>query len=334
MNNRNIFWGVLLVIVGFLFLADNLNWVNFDITLRAIARFWPLLFILAGVSALVSQRRTAITPIMIAIAIPLALFHFVDDKVHRFGDNIGNNWNFDDDDDDDNKSNDNENNTYSNSDAIKQDYTVDNADDVKEATLNLKGGAAKFDLGQADTKLFVANTELEYGNYSLTEDKKDGVKVIDFEMKGKKNGNDKDFNFHFGNGSDNNNRNKVHLKLNPKVAWNFDMGIGAGDLEFDLSEFVVKSLNLETGAAAIDLKLGDKADKTDVTVKSGVASVEIQVPTGVGCQIKSEGALSSTDFEGFSKVNGVYQTPDFDKATKKIIIKAESGLSSLKVSRY
>ena len=332
MNNRNIFWGVLLVIIGFLFLADNLNWVDFDISLRAVARFWPLLFILAGVSALISERRTAITPIMIAIAIPLALFHFVDDKFHRVSDEFGNNWNFDDDDDDDNGNNKNDHDRYSNADAIKQDYTVDNADDIKEATLNLKGGAAKFDLGQADTKLFVANTELSHGNYSLTEDKKDGIKTIDFEMKNKK-GSDNDFNLHFGDG-DHDMSNKVHLKLNPKVAWNFDMGIGAGDLEFDLSPFIVKNLNLETGAAAIDLKLGDKADMTDVKVKSGVASVEIRVPQGVGCQIKSDGALSSTDFQGFDKVNGYYQTAGFDKATKKIMIHAESGLSSLKVSRY
>ena len=324
MNNRNIFWGTLLIIVGFLFLADNLNWI--DVSLREIARFWPLLFILAGVSALVSQRRSAITPVMIALAIPLAIFHFVDNGVHRLNHNFNNNWNFDDNDDE--KDNNNDDSDHYSGDGVKQDYNVDLSDDIKEATLNLKGGAAKFDMDTAATKLFAANTRLQKGGYTLSEDKKDGVKTIDFEMKTK---GSEGMNFKF---DDNGFDNRVFLKLNPKVIWSLDMGIGAGDVDFDLSPYNVKKINLETGAAAIELKLGDKAAETIVKVKSGVASVKIRVPEGVGCQIKSAAALSDNDFQGFEKTNGVWQTAGFEKATKKILIDAESGLSSFKVSRY
>ncbi|MBC8276937.1 MAG: hypothetical protein H8E46_01795 [FCB group bacterium] len=36
------FWGIALLILGFLFLADNFHWIEFDIP------FWPLVMIIGG----------------------------------------------------------------------------------------------------------------------------------------------------------------------------------------------------------------------------------------------------------------------------------------------
>ena len=123
--------------------------------------------------------------------------------------------------------------------------------------------------------------------------------------------------------------------MNEKPVWSIDLGIGAGKGDFDFSNYKVKRLDLETGAASIDIKFGDKVDNATVEVKSGVASVKFRVPEGVGCEIRMDGALNSKDFDGFEKVrSGVWQTEGYDKATKKITFDVESGLSSLKVSRY
>jgi uncharacterized integral membrane protein len=46
MENRNIFWGVLLVAIGGLFILDNVDLINFSFS--ALISLWPLLLIAWG----------------------------------------------------------------------------------------------------------------------------------------------------------------------------------------------------------------------------------------------------------------------------------------------
>lgn len=333
-KKENIFWGVVLVALGIIFLGNSLDWFDFDWHWREIARFWPLLLILAGVFAFLNRSKTvynATSALLIALAIPLGIYNCTRDTVDKISDKIEDGVNIDiDDDDDDNDDNDIDS---SSTDRTKNYYAVSLDNSVKEVNLDLKGGAAEFDLEETSSKLFEANTYLKYkNNYVLTEDLKDGVKDISFEMKDKNNKDGINIDL---DGDGENLNNDVILKLNTAPIWNIDMGIGAGEVDFDLSKYKIKKLKLETGAASIDLKFGDKLENVDVDVKSGVAKVKIRVPEGVGCEIRMDGALNAKDFEGFTKVSsGKWQTPNFDKASKKINLDVESGLSSLKVERY
>ena len=109
---------------------------------------------------------------------------------------------------------------------------------------------------------------------------------------------------------------------------------GAGKADFDLSAYKIKNLSIKTGLTETDVKLGDKVDNLDVKVESGLTDIEFQVPTTVGCRIDIDGGLNDKDFDGFIQKNGHWETPDYDKAIKKITIKFEGGLQSLKVRRY
>ena len=92
---------------------------------------------------------------------------------------------------------------------------------------------------------------------------------------------------------------------------------------------------MNSGAADIDVKLGDKVDNVEVDINSGVTSVKLSVPQGVGCEFRMDGALSSKDLDGFDKMgDGVWRTPGYDNATKKIKVDADTGLSSIKIVRY
>jgi hypothetical protein len=45
--------------------------------------------------------------------------------------------------------------------------------------------------------------------------------------------------------------------------------------------------------------------------------------------------MNDKNFDNFEKINGdLYQTSNFDKASKKINIKLKSGLSSIDIDRY
>jgi len=325
-RKSNIFWGATLIVLGFLFLGTNLDWFELNWTFRKIAQFWPIMLILAGVAAFFSHKKSiynATSALLIAFAIPLGIFTCVDDGVKEIKDEIsdGINIDIDDFDDDDSSKSD-----TTKGNRNKQYFAVEMTPEVKEATLRLGGGAAEFDLEESPNRLFEATTFLNFKNgYTLEEETNTENKVINFSMK------NKDFNF----GEEYKINNNVLLKLSTSPIWNIEMGIGAGELDFDFSNYKVKKLEVETGAASIDIKLGDKQDKVDIDIESGVASVKIKVPESVGCEIKMDGALNSKDFDNFEKIkDGVWQTKGFDKATKKIYLNVDSGLSSLKVDRY
>lgn len=331
-RKSNIFWGAILIVLGFLFLGTNLDWFELNWSFRKIAQFWPIMLILAGVAAFFSHKKSiynATSALLIAFAIPLGIFTCVDDGVREVKDEISDGINIDIDDFDDDDDNYSSNSDTTTGDRNKQYFAVEMSPDVKEATLKLGGGAAEFDLEESPNRLFEATTLLSFKTgYTLEEETNAGSKVINFSMKDKKG---KDFNF----GDDNKIDNDVLLKLSTAPIWNIDMGIGAGELDFDFTNYKVKKLDIETGAASIDIKLGDKQDKVDVDIESGVASVKIKVPESVGCEIKMDGALNAKDFDDFEKIkDGLWQTKGFDKATKKIYLNVDSGLSSLKVDRY
>lgn len=325
-RKSNIFWGAILIVLGFLFLGTNLDWFELNWTFRKIAQFWPIMLILAGVAAFFSHKKSiynATSALLIAFAIPLGIFTCVDDGVKEIKDEIsdGINIDIDDFDDDDSSKSD-----TTKGNRNKQYFAVEMTPEVKEATLRLGGGAAEFDLEESPNRLFEATTFLNFKNgYTLEEETNTENKVINFSMK------NKDFNF----GEEYKINNNVLLKLSTSPIWNIEMGIGAGELDFDFSNYKVKKLEIETGAASIDIKLGDKQDKVDIDIESGVASVKIKVPESVGCEIKMDGALNAKDFDNFEKIkDGVWQTKGFNKATKKIYLNVDSGLSSLKVDRY
>lgn len=333
MNSKNYIPAGILITIGVLFLADNFDWFDFD--WDVIVRFWPVLIILLGVNLLIGKRSssaTALTILALCIAIPAALVsHFRDRWDDR--DHYSYHWDEDDNNDhdsrdnssDDNNDEDNNDNDSDGSD-VKQSFTEPMESGVKSAAFTLEGGAAKFTIGTTSTNLAEANTDLDFGKgYTMKKVLRDGIAELNFETK---NGENQKWNIN------DNSFNKVDVKLNPSLEWDMNFKIGAGKADFDLSAFNIKKLTLETGVTDTEIKLGDKALSSGIRVESGVAQVEFQVPQSVGCRIEVNGALNGKDFDGFTQNGDSYETPGYDKATKKITIKFDGGLSNLKVRRY
>lgn len=55
---RNIFWGIILIILGMLFLLDNMDVVDFGYVVRT---YWPALLILWGISILMKKKEREVT---------------------------------------------------------------------------------------------------------------------------------------------------------------------------------------------------------------------------------------------------------------------------------
>jgi len=307
MKTERIFWGIILIFVGVIFLLENFGIIDFS--WGYVWRFWPILLIITGVNILFSRYNNKTGAIIIGIVTIIGLGLITYKGIERNPYASDEYW-FDD-------------NHMENLPNVSS-YTEDYDEKFKHAKLEISGGASHFEINSSTDKLFEANLRETKNNYILKKTDYDSVVNLGFNSKGAKG-----FKFEeegFG---------KVKIMLNTKPIWDVYLKMGAGEANFDLKEFKVENIDLKGGAAEFNLTLGDLADTVNVNAETGVASVNIKIPESVGCVIKNSSGLSSKHFEGFTETGkGSYETPNFKIATKKIYILLKGGLSDLQVSRY
>jgi hypothetical protein len=56
-DNRNLVWPITLIVVGLLFLAYNLGYLQFAQLKDIIGTWWPVVLIALGVAGLVQRRK-------------------------------------------------------------------------------------------------------------------------------------------------------------------------------------------------------------------------------------------------------------------------------------
>jgi hypothetical protein len=173
------------------------------------------------------------------------------------------------------------------------------------------------------------------------------------------------------------------VRFSDAVPISFEIELGAGRGEVNLTDLQVKDLKISTGASSVTMKCSkpNPIFTDDIEIESGVSkftatdlgnlnfrnmkfsggvgsykldfngkfrqSAEVQVEVGLGSiniyipknipakLVYDDNWLSSfsldDDFE--KKRNGVYETEDFSDAFKRLTIRLESGLGSVKVHR-
>lgn len=312
MKTEKIIWGLVLVFIGLILLLQNFGVIDFQ--WMVIWRFWPLILILVGANMLFS-REDSKTGAIVSILLTVGALAFIgwqgslpdsDDQIRWFGQN---------DRDDEN---------WQNRKVRSNVYNEDFQPAIQTAVLNISGGATNYILRDSTSSLFNARVNSTYGNYSLVKTSSDSSAILNFKMAGKGSWNLKE------RGS-----NEAIISLNNKPVWEINVETGAGKTDFDLSAFKVRKITFQGGASTMDLKLGAPLSATDVHIETGVSKVRIQIPASAACEIKIDSGLSSSDFEGFDKLDdGTYVTPNYKSATHKMTLNLEGGLSKFEVTRY
>ena len=354
MQRRNgLFWGIFLLTLGVLFLARRAG--RLDVDWHSLVDLWPVLLILAGVNLILERRGNPaafITTVMLAVAVPTTLFGFLSHDRNRDGFNMR--WHHDDDEDDNDSNNESDSESDSDNESGNDDKDNENEyrserehresestethtntfaesmdADTREAVLKLSGGAGRFTISDPSTELIKADTkQTAGGNYSMSVDRDETTHIPTIELKPTEENQHIDL-------KDGKFENRVDIHLNAKPIWTMDVALGAGQGDLDLSAYAVKSLKLGVGAADLDLKLGAKADQTDVKLDVGAASVTVHVPKEVGCRIKKDGALNLEQLDDFTDVGGgEFVSPGYDATKKKMTIRFDGGISRFKVVRY
>jgi hypothetical protein len=317
MKLNRVMWGIILLFVGIVLLLENFNVIEFY--WRNVWSFWPVFLIISGVNILFNRNKSQIgNSICLGVLVLMLCVVFYKGQqppANKFwiGDKFTKDLDIDIDDE-----------KEGTTDKLSFSQPMLLADSAKKTVLNISGGGTSFRLSGESDSLIQAEVERRYGNFILQRESSDTVTNLTFKMKNKQN------KWSLGDGG-----NDVDLKLNRKPEWNINMNMGAGEVNLDMEAYKLRSFRFDGGAASIDLKLGSLLPITDVTVKTGVAEVKINIPESSGCRIKTKTGLSAKDFTGFIKVdNGNYETANYKTADKKIFINLDGGLSSFEVNRY
>ena len=123
------------------------------------------------------------------------------------------------------------------------------------------------------------------------------------------------------------------LKLNQQIPLELDIKAGASESRIDLSQLKVTDLRLNTGASDTYLTMPAAVSHIRARVKSGVASVRINIPDGVAARIRATGGLSniSINRDRFPRSGGYYQSSDYDTAEFKVELDLSVGVGSFTV---
>lgn len=317
MENKNIFWGVLLVAIGSLYILDHLDLIEFSFS--ALVGLWPLLLVVWGISIL-PLKAIYKTFAGIAIAVFALTYASTSDKTFW--------W---------------------------EDHMIDKFD---HANVHFRGDASdgeeseeetfytfQFD-EEMDANITDAQLSMDVAAGKFRIDGTTAEHIIDFEAYSNlgpytsnmvTNGNRADIQIGFDDAviKSGTNRNRANVKLNPKVEWDLQLNVGAADFRGDFRDFKIKSIDLDGGASAVKIKLGELQKTTHIKIDAGAASIKIKIPEGAGCKINTDGFLVDKDIEGFKKVeSGAYITSNYDESDQKIYIDLDAAISHLTVRRY
>ncbi len=307
MKNSNLFWGVILVAIGILFILGNLDFLNFN--WWNIFRMWPMLLVLLGVTLLPIKNGIKMVLTLVIAALTIVLL-VTDTSFNRYGRSFHYNWDFSDSKD---------YHKYKRSD---QHFYEPYSTDIDEATLDIEAVAGDFNIGGNTNNLIEIYQDGNVGPYIFSTRRNGNHQYLDLNLK------------------ESNLRikrliNDVEIQLSEKLKWDINLESGAAKIDLDLSDYRTGIIDIQGGASSTYLKLSDLQKKTSVNIESGASAITIAIPEDSGCELTTSTILSSKNFSGFTRIEkGLYQTDNYETAKNKVYIDIEAAVTSLRIRRY
>ena len=312
MKNKSIFWGILLVSIGILWILKSLGVIYFSWII--FWKLWPLILIWVGVKLLPIQDNWKIilntTVLFLGIAFLLIYsnskccsskwecFSFCSDRSSREEDI---------------------------SVSIKNQSIIKYEECFENAHLDLSASAGKLVFETGKELIAIRETEKSNSTINIISKIDDDNNVkIKAEV------------HPLTNGIVGNNSHKYNILLNNSPIWDMDLDLKATAGEVDLSKFKVKELEIESNASALDIKLGSLYPEVNVKIESNASAVEIAVPKNMKCLLKKDdSALSSFSVTGLTKEsNSRYVSTGNNETAGVINISIGTNVSSVEVKRY
>jgi len=312
---RSLFWPILLVGVGIVWLLSNLGLIQ-TISIGSILKFWPVVLIVFGLDMLFSRRYPWVGAVvgLLAVAGVVALL--------MFGPQVG---------------------ITTNSETKSETFAAP-LDGVQTAEFNFDTSSSPVSISVLDSnKTDLISADVTYrGTMRFDVNGSDHTTVSMSEYSDNSSWLTWDFS-QFNN-------LKWDIGLSSEVPTDINLNGGSGSITMDLSGLQLASLHTDTGSGASKITLPQAEDPYTVDVESGSGSVTLRVPeqasltvsldTGSGAtsvvipanaavriEVDDDGSGSFDLPNGLMKAPdsssfdiGAWQTPNYDTADYKILV--------------
>jgi hypothetical protein len=304
MKHQNIFWGVVLILIGSLVLLDRLGVFIFEWAM--VRQLWPVLLILWGISILPTKGFIKLILAFAVAGISIIIYHQRAPETRT----EWRRFEFKRD------------SQIQDRDQIAQYFNEPYDETISRAKLTLDAGAGSFKLSASDGNLIGFDKKRSTLRYDFRVESFNEEATVRISQNS---------DIHIGK----NNRNDVEIMLHPSPVWSTDFNIGAGSFDFDFSDLRVDKIKMDGGAASIEFKIGDLLAETSVEINTAASSITLYLPKEAGAVLRSNAVLSSRNIEGFERISrGQYQTGNFEEAVQKIDISMDAAVSSFTVKWY
>jgi hypothetical protein len=121
------------------------------------------------------------------------------------------------------------------------------------------------------------------------------------------------------------------LEINQEIPMGLDVSLGAGDLEANLSELNLDSLsvNLGIGSGIVTLPGGASFD---ATVEGAIGQLAILVPNGVGVRVIANTGLATLHVpDGYVRIGDAYQSPGYSSSDTRIDLNVSMAIGTISI---
>lgn len=288
---RGLFWPLLLITVGLVFLLANYGLIG-PVSALSVLSLWPLILVLVGIDIAIGRRwpLAALGADVLVLAAGLALVASqpVTSPFAPF--------------------------VFVRGNGTPGTNTVNvPRSDAKTLTFHLSGGAGTFNVSGGATDLVQATSDQD--NLSLRTTRSGDR--LDARV------DQSDSGFRFSSTS----ATHVNVQLASDVPTSFDMNAGAGEFIVDLHDVKVTDARMNVGAASLRIVLPKPTGDVAITVTAGASSVVIEIPDGVEARVNTTGAIVSVRSEN-PRVSGT-ETAGYASAKDRVTLRVNGGVSSV-----
>jgi hypothetical protein len=299
--------GVIFISAGIVFLLNNLGYVPWAVWLRILS-FWPVILIAIGIEKIFGKTRlsflTILSPILFMAAI-LGPAYFSAGygekmewgKAHRAP------------------------NLY--------EWSKDQDTSLVKITTIVEVRAGNLEISSDTEKLILAKLDYWKRKPITTYEYSSSDRSVEIEIKDE----ERQWRGWFWSGWG---EKDWTIALTNKIPLDLEVYARASEGELNLSDLRLTNLKLDLKAANFNLTLGNLVDQLNGKVNSDASQLELLIPEDMGLKIENHSKLTSTSFSDISilKYDHIYQTSNFDQASKKIILSLDGSVTRLVVRSY
>lgn len=299
------FWSAIFIVVGVVLVGASFGKWETNV-LWSFWRYWPLIIIFAGLDILTYHSKWQ--PLIMLVALVLAGLFIYDTGIaaKSYLGHIGT--------------------VKGNGNVVTSKVRVDRNEEAKSAKIKVETGAVEFDVSGTTDHLIDGTLVSTITGMNSTDKLTGDVQEVNLSNKPGQS------SAWFWLGPF---KNNLNLAFSDKLPLDLTVESGASTMDLNLEQYILSALKINTGATTLNIRLGEKVvNGAKVTVEAGASTVKISVPKNVGVRLLNDSGLSTSNFQGFTKVDNAYENAAYSTAEKKIEISLKTGASTLDVVQY